>query len=41
MRDGKVIGVMKAKLSSDGKTMDIVYEDKLHGTTMKTVATKQ
>ncbi len=41
MRDGKVIGVMKAKLSSDGKTMDIVYEDKLHGTTMKSMATKQ
>jgi hypothetical protein len=40
-RDGKVIGISKNTISSDGKTMKIVYEDKLHGTTMNFVATKQ
>lgn len=40
-RDGKTIGMMKATVQPDGKSMHIVYEDKLHGTTMKYVATKQ
>jgi len=38
-RDGKVVGVMKATVS--GNTMNIVYEDKLHGSSMKYTATKQ
>ena len=40
-RDGKVIGVFKATISSDGKTLTGVYEDKEHGTTAKFTATKQ
>jgi|NGEPerStandDraft_6_1074524.scaffolds.fasta_scaffold29864_2 hypothetical protein len=40
-RDGKVIGIAKNTISSDGKTLNIVYEDKLHGTTVKGVAQKQ
>jgi hypothetical protein len=40
-RDGKVIGVMKSTLNSDGKTMRIVYEDKRTGQTTKSTATKQ
>ncbi len=40
-RDGKVIGVAKMTVNSDGKTMKMVYEDKLHGTTTKGDAQKQ
>jgi len=40
-RDGKVITVTKMTVAADGKTMNIQWEDKLHGTTGKIVATKQ
>lgn len=40
-RDGKVIGVAKTTVSADGKTLNVVYDDKLHGTTTKYAATKQ
>jgi hypothetical protein len=40
-RDGKVITVTKMTVSADGKTMNIQWEDKLHGTTGKIMATKQ
>lgn len=40
-RDGKVISVAKMSVSSDGKTMTIDVEDKLHGTTSKWIAEKQ
>lgn len=40
-REGKVIGISKNTISSDGKTMKIEYEDKLHGTKMEFVAMKQ
>jgi hypothetical protein len=40
-RDGKVIGVSKITVSADGKTMNIEYSDKLHGTSSKITATKQ
>jgi hypothetical protein len=40
-RDGKVIGVSKMTVSADGKTMNIEYTDKLHGTSSKITATKQ
>ena len=40
-RDGKVISVARMSVSSDGKTMSITVNDKLHGTTNKFVATKQ
>ena len=41
MRNGKVIGVMKATISPDGKTLTATYDDKLQGSTMKYTATKQ
>jgi hypothetical protein len=40
-RDGKIIGITKSTVSADGKTLKIVYEDKLHGTTFKGDAYKQ
>lgn len=40
-RDGKPVSVAKMTVSADGKTMNIVVEDKLHGTTSKFVAVKQ
>jgi len=40
-RDGKVIGISKMTVAPDGKTMKIVYEDKLHDTTVKGDAQKQ
>jgi len=40
-RDGKVINVTKMTVASGGTTMNIVSEDKLHGTTARFVATKQ
>lgn len=39
MRDGKVIGVMKATVN--GNTLTATYDDKLQGATMKYTATKQ
>jgi len=39
MRNGKVIGVMKATIN--GNTMTATYDDKLQGSTMKYTATKQ
>ncbi|HXY78848.1 MAG TPA: hypothetical protein VEH47_08540 [Candidatus Acidoferrales bacterium] len=40
-RDGKVIGIAKNTITADGKTLKFVYEDKLHGTTIKGDAQKQ
>lgn len=40
-RDGKIVGVAKTTVSADGKTLNVVYDDKLHGTSMKYMATKQ
>jgi hypothetical protein len=40
-RDGMVIGIAKNTVTADGKTLKIVYEDKLHGTTIKGDAHKQ
>lgn len=40
-RDGKVIAVIKSTVSPDGKTMKVVYDDKLRGATMSYVAEKQ
>jgi hypothetical protein len=40
-RDGKTTYVAKMSVSSDGKTMNVVVDDKLHGRTDKFVATKQ
>ena len=40
-RDGKVISVSKMTVSPSGKTMNIMVDDKLHGTTAMYVAEKQ
>jgi hypothetical protein len=40
-RDGKVISVAKSTVSSDGKTLKIAVDDKLHGTKIDFVAMKQ
>ncbi|MGO9518683.1 MAG: hypothetical protein ACLPND_16745 [Candidatus Korobacteraceae bacterium] len=40
-RDGKVIYISRMTVTPDGKTMKIVYDDKLHGTTTKGDAMKQ
>jgi hypothetical protein len=40
-RDGKVIGVAKMTVASDGKTMTVVYTNKLTGRTATSVAQKQ
>ncbi len=40
-RDGKVIAVDKMTVAPDGKTMTILVDDKLHGTTATYVAEKQ
>ena len=40
-RADKVIGVSKMTLQADGKTVKIVWEDKLHGTKGQYMATKQ
>ena len=40
-REGKVISVTKMTVGPDGKTANLVSEDKLHGTTMKFTAMKQ
>jgi len=40
-RDGKVIEIHKVTVSTDGKTLKVISEDKLRGTTTKSVAQKQ
>jgi len=40
-RDGKVIGVVRMTISADGKTMNVVYDDKRQGTTMTYKMEKQ
>jgi hypothetical protein len=40
-RDGKVISVARWTVGSDGKTMAVKVEDKLHGSNMQFTATKQ
>ncbi|HME36167.1 MAG TPA: hypothetical protein VKF84_13100 [Candidatus Sulfotelmatobacter sp.] len=40
-RDGKVIIVEKSTVAADGKTLKLIDDDKLHGTTIKGVAQKQ
>ncbi len=40
-RDGKDIGVFRATVQPDGKTIDASYEDKLQGRTTKWTMTKQ
>ena len=40
-RDGKVVGVSKITVSSDGKSIHVDYNDKLRGTTMAYAMQKQ
>ena len=40
-RDDKVISIIKATISADGKTMKWIFDDKLQGTTIKGAAQKQ
>ena len=40
-RDGKVVGVSKMTVSSDGKSIHVNYSDKLRGTTMAYAMEKQ
>jgi hypothetical protein len=40
-REGKVIGVFKITVASDGKTAKASYDDKLQNRTTKLEATKQ
>jgi hypothetical protein len=40
-RDGKVISIHKCTVAADGKTMNLIEDDKLNGTTTKSVAQKQ
>jgi hypothetical protein len=40
-RNGKIVGVAKSTLSADGRTLNVVYEDREQGTTMSFVARKQ
>ena len=40
-KDGKIVGVVRWKANTDGKTMDITYEDKLRGRTETYVMVKQ
>jgi len=40
-RDGKVISVSKMTVAPDGRTMTVVVDDKLHGSTATYVAEKQ
>ncbi|HEY2352805.1 MAG TPA: hypothetical protein VGH83_09845 [Candidatus Acidoferrum sp.] len=40
-RDGKVLSVSKATVAADGKTMNVAWSDKLHGTSGSVVAIKQ
>ena len=40
-RDEKVISVARNTVSADGKTLNVVIDDMLHGTTSEFVAQKQ
>jgi len=40
-RDGKIVGVYRITISSDGKAIHAEYNDKLHGTTMSFTMEKQ
>ncbi|WP_266183468.1 hypothetical protein [Dyella humicola] len=40
-REGKIIAVVRSTLSADGKSMEMVFEDKLQGRTMSYTAIKQ
>ncbi len=40
-RDGKAISVAKMVVAPDGKTMKLMVDDKLHGTTSEFTAMKQ
>jgi hypothetical protein len=40
-RDGKVVGVARITAAADGKTLNVVYDDKQRGTTMSYAARKQ
>src|SRR5208337_4603675 len=40
-RDGKVIVIYKSTVSADGKTLKVITDDKLQGTTTKSVSQKQ
>jgi hypothetical protein len=40
-REGKLISVARMTVSSDGKTITLKVEDKLHGTNSQFTATKQ
>jgi hypothetical protein len=40
-RDGKVVTVSRSTVSADGKTLNVVYEDKERGTTTTYQAKKQ
>jgi hypothetical protein len=40
-RDGKIVGVYRLTISSDGKSIHAEYNDKLHGTTMSFTMGKQ
>ncbi|QNK02693.1 hypothetical protein [Dyella telluris] len=40
-RDGKVVGVVTSVISADGKSMNVVFDDKLRNRTMSFVAIKQ
>lgn len=40
-RDGKVIAILKSTVSADGKSMNVVFDDKLRDRTMSFVAVKQ
>jgi hypothetical protein len=40
-RDGKVIGVATMTVAKDGKSMNVVYENKLQGTSMSYTSNKQ
>jgi hypothetical protein len=40
-RDGKLVGVAKMTVSSDGKSIHVDYNDKLRGTTMAYAMEKQ
>jgi len=40
-RDGKIVGVYRMTVSSDGKSINAQYNDKLHGTTTTFTMEKQ
>lgn len=40
-RDGKVVGVSRMTVAKDGKSIQVMYTDKLHGTTTRATMEKQ